>query len=175
VKTIEDMTGLKFPGVLEDANTFPGVLEDENTNSGTVANPVMTPAEMINDENEAPTFTDNYPQVFIAAACINASGDERANEWVSIANYSPNTIDMTGWTLSDTNREPYKLSVGQLESGKTILLKPLKSEDGGQVMLGNSGGTMRLQDKNGQIVDRVQWTRQSEDGSVNVFLFQPAI
>jgi len=112
--------------------------------------------------------SDDYSQIFIAAACVNASGDERANEWVSVANYSPNTVNLDRWTITDTKRKPLTLS-GTLQSGETIRLGPLKSDDGGSLMLSNSGGELRMQDSNNRIVNIVEWTKQAVDGSVQVF------
>jgi len=112
--------------------------------------------------------SDDYSQIFIAAACVNASGDERANEWVSVANYSPNTVNLDRWTITDTKRKPLTLS-GTLQSGETIRLGPLNSDDGGSLMLSNAGGELRMQDSNNRIVNIVEWTKQAVDGSVQVF------
>jgi len=113
------------------------------------------------DEPDEPDLS----KVFIAAAMIKPEGDQRANEWVSIANNSSSTINLDGWTLSDTNREPYLLS-GSLVAGETKKLNPLTSNNGGEVQLGNNGGTLILKTKDGTLVDSVNWKGAGRGKSV---------
>jgi len=161
VKMIEEATGLIFDEVLGDTNPIPF---KPGTNEGMP--PVGSPIEIINPGDTPPEFKDDS-QIFIAAASINPSGHERTEEWVSVANYSPNTVTLDGWTLTDKKRTPLRLS-GTLQSGEAIKINPLKSADGGSVMLANYGGILLLKDPNGTIISRVQWTKQ-KDGSVKVF------
>jgi len=161
IKMIEEATGLKFDEILGEANPIPF---KPGTNEGMP--PVGGPTEMINPGITPPEFDDDS-QIFIAAASINPSGDERANEWVSVANYSPNTVNLDGWTLTDQIRKPLRLS-GTLQSGETIKINPLKSADGGSLMLRNSGGVLTMKDSNSTIISRVLWGKQ-KDGSVKVF------
>lgn len=136
--------------------------------AGTIT-PVNDGSEVVNDPGEIPDLVfGGFSKIFIAAALINPKGrSERSSEWVSIANYSSGDLDLNGWTLSDSKRQPMKIS-GLLSSGRTIYLNPLTSDDGGAVILKNSGGVLTLKDANGDIVDRVLW-ESSKDGEVTIF------
>lgn len=43
--------------------------------------------------------------IVIVSAMVNAVGDERENEWVSIGNFSSENVDFAGWKLDDTNEK----------------------------------------------------------------------
>jgi len=148
IKEVEEKTGIEFPQILHDSNSFA---------------PTMTPT--------TPTTNLSSGGVFIAAALVNPVGNERENEWVSIANYSSKEIDLFGWTLSDDikSRSPLSLS-GKLLPGETQRINPLKNKDGGggQVILRNSGGTLNLIDSDGVIVDKQTYPR-SPEGEVAIF------
>jgi len=134
-------------------------LTDVEEKTGIIFPPIL-------HNNKEPPPTPTPSGIFIAAAFVNPAEDERANEWVSIANYSSKEVDITGWTLSDGKRTPLSLA-GTLESGATTRLNPLKDVNG-QVQLANSGGNLTLKNKNGETIDRKEWTGSS-DGEVNVF------
>ena len=80
-----------------------------------------------NDGTTVASFLDEIsPQVFIAAAFINPPGrDRKANEWVSIANYSTETIDLSNWTIEHVKngrkrRASLKDFTPSLSSGETL-------------------------------------------------------
>ena len=156
-RVIEEATGIKFPEILSLTNPI---------SFGDVE-PIVTPVEVVNPGDDRPEVVKGS-QIFIAATLVNPDGEDRANEWVSIANYSGNTIDLTGWTLSDSYRQPLTLS-GSLLSGETIRLNPLKSADGGEVQLGNSKGSLKLMDAEGRTFDRVEWSTKQKSGAVTMF------
>ncbi len=65
---------------------------------------VDVPEEMIAKEEVRDFAVDQQVPIFIAAAMVNAAGDERDNEWISIINLSDAKVDLKGWTLSDMQR-----------------------------------------------------------------------
>mmetsp|Transcript_8311 Transcript_8311/g.9701 ORF Transcript_8311/g.9701 Transcript_8311/m.9701 type:complete len:103 (+) Transcript_8311:940-1248(+) len=75
----------------------------------------------------------DYSQVIIAAALINPVGKDCTSEWVSIANYSPQQVNLEGWTLSNKGRAPYALS-GFLGCGDILCIRKIKHivKGGGQ-------------------------------------------
>ena len=97
--------------------------------------------------------------IFIAAAMVNPSGDERQSEWVSIINLSSKPVNLEDWTLSDTKHEPLQLnSVLKeqqriLKPGEAVRIQPLNP-----VMLSNRGGVISLYDSKKRRVDRVHYT-----------------
>lgn len=89
---------------------------------------------------------------------INAEGEEIDNEWVSISNFSPENLDLSGWHLNDTTHSPLPLS-GMLESGETLRVgKMYDPSTGVGVQLNNRRGTLELTRNDGAVVDRVTWT-----------------
>lgn len=101
---------------------------------------------------------------------INPAGQDRGNEWVSIANFTSDTVSLDGWTLSDTHRDPLVLS-GELQPGAAVRFEGLESAvDSGSVLLSNKKGTLILSDKEGREIDRVGWkSRDVRDGRATVF------
>lgn len=109
--------------------------------------------------------------IFIAACLVNPGGGnamERKNEWVTVANFSPNELDLAGWTLSDTSgkRNPLTLNA-KLLPGETYRINPLKNEDG-QVILHNKGGTLELIDPDGNVVNEEPYIGAPQ-GEVTIF------
>lgn len=93
---------------------------------------------------------------------VNARGDEIENEWVTVANFSRNEIDLTGWSLSDTERPARALS-GTLESGNTLRVTKLYSKETKTgVKLNNRRGKLELINETGNVVDLVQWTTREQ-------------
>jgi len=169
---VEESTGLIFPEKLRSTNPFSATENIEIVSPPGNGSPVL--------DNPGPPFIPLPPlgppvaeisKIFVAAAFINPAGsDERSKEWISIANYSSNDIDLVGWTIDDqsASRGPLVLS-GSLSSGQTILLSDLKGRNGGEIMLTNSRGSLTLKDNNGSIVDVVDWVERPTDGEVTVF------
>jgi len=165
-REVEQQTGLIFDQVLHSSNPI-----QADGNGGGPVVVVTGPEEIVHNDNDNNNNGSDHPdvpsQVFIAAALINPEGDERAGEWVSIANYSAQELDLTGWTLSDSHRQPMSLS-DTLAPGETLKLNPLQTEDGGKLLLANNGGNLTLRNPDGFIVDRVQWKKVAS-GRVTIF------
>ena len=171
---MEEYTGLIFPEKLRSSNPFSATEIVE-----VVSPPGGGPPGGI-DGPDPPVVPRPPPlgppvaeisKIFIAAAFINPAGsDERSKEWISIANYSSNDINLAGWTIDDqaANRGPLALS-GVLPSGETIRLGDLKGGNGGEIILTNSRGSLTLKTDSGKIVDAVEWVERPADGEVTVF------
>ncbi len=154
---VEFHTGLVFPDVLKSSNPLGTDFPPE---------PIAGGKDVLNLPPKAPA--QDYSQVFIAAALINPKGSDKGHEWVSIANYSGNTLKLEGWGLSDGTGEAMPLS-GEISSGETLCINPRKRElDSCSVTLTNTKGTLKLKDPQGNNVDIVTWTG-SKEGVPTVF------
>ncbi len=85
---------------------------------------------------------------------VNPTGDETANEWVSLQNLEPVTINLTGWKLVDQNNRIKTLS-GKIKPGET---KVFRGKTGlAPLRLPNTKGLLTLFHKDGRRVDRVDY------------------
>ncbi|MEL6900354.1 MAG: DNA/RNA non-specific endonuclease [Cyanobacteria bacterium J06606_4] len=183
VSEIEALTGLDFDDQIYEKNPL---LYNENEEKQEKLNipefperiKVDVPEEMISEEEKRDYALDREVPVYIAAALVNAAGDERANEWVSIINLSTEEVDLTGWTLSDMRREPLALSEAleksdrTLQPGQAVRIQPVEP-----VILSNRSGVITLYDrptkkyKKGRRIDRVHYTKEqaSREGVPIIF------
>ncbi|MEM1300049.1 MAG: DNA/RNA non-specific endonuclease [Pseudomonadota bacterium] len=162
VTEIEEQTGLIFPQNIPDENPLlfnpPGEEDQDRVAALNVDRfperiEVDRPAEVIAPGQAREVVMDDDVDVFIAAALVNASGDERFGEWVSIINLTNAEVDLAGWRLKDPQAE---LAIeGSLGPGEAIQIGPLSP-----IALGNSGGTIGLYDDQDRRIDRVKYPRQ---------------
>ena len=166
ITEIERLTGLEFDDEIYEKNPL---LFDENIDKQEELHiekfperiEVDAPGEMISKDEPRDSVAVDNAAIFIAAAMVNPSGDERASEWVSLINLSSEPVNLEGWTLSDTKHDPLQLnSVLQeqqriLEPGEAVRIQPLSP-----VMLSNRGGVISLYDNQGKgrRIDRVRYT-----------------
>ena len=124
---------------------------------------VDAPGEMIAKDETRDSVAVDKAAIFIAAAMVNPSGDEREFEWVSLINLSSKPVNLEDWTLSDSKHKPLQLnSVLKeeqriLKPGEAVRIQPLSP-----VMLSNRGGVISLYDNQGQgrRIDRVRYTER---------------
>lgn len=186
ITEIENLTGLEFDDDIYEKNPL---LFNENPEKRKELNiekfperiEVDEPEEMISESEPRDAVADDEVPVFIAAAMVNPSGDEREFEWVSILNLSHEPVNLEGWMLSDTKREPlqlnhvFKESERILQPGEAVRIQPLSP-----VMLSNRGGVISLYEKpqpdqsKGRRVDRVQYSpKEAEQQGIPVrFLYR---
>lgn len=109
-------------------------------------------------------FGSDLPPVRIIAALVNAPGDERINEWVTICNFGKDTIDLKGWALSDnSHHEPWPLDGFILEPGQSKRFRSMfESENGPSVQLGNRKGIVVLYNNEGKIADIVAYAGEKK-------------
>ncbi len=107
--------------------------------------------------------TEYIAGIGIACALVDAKGDERREEWVSIVNFSGQNLDLSGWMLSDSKRNPLKL-YGSLRSGESRKIEKLyDARTNTGVILSNKKGTILLLNKEGKLVDRVIYSNRNHN------------
>ena len=160
ITEIEEKTGLIFPPQLPENNPLffnenPDAVTELNVNNFPEHIEVDTPSEMIGMDEKRETVRDEEIAVFIAAALVNAPGNEALGEWVSLINLSNKKVDFDGWKLKDPEGE---LTIeGSLAPGEAMKIGPLAP-----IRLSNRGGTISLYNKAGERVDRVKYPVQSK-------------
>lgn len=186
VSEIETLTGLEFDDQIYEKNPL---LFNENEQAREDLNVVEFPERIAVDEPEElvaagevrDIVADQKVPVYIAAAMVNPSGDERQNEWISIINLSADDIDLNGWTLSDAKRPP--LDLGKvldtnrriLHPGEAVRVQPVEP-----LLLSNNGGVILLFEKprsgetQGRRIDRVHYTPEQTkpEGKPIVFAYR---
>lgn len=138
VSVVEGETGLVFSASVHDADrTSPG----------------RDPPSMVPVRN-----------VYIYRAMPNPAGEDDGNEYVDVVNFGDSTVDLRGWTISDTKRPPATIS-GIVSPNRFRRYQSISP-----VILANSGGTIVLADADGNLVDRVTYSRiQAKSGVVIQF------
>lgn len=92
-------------------------------------------------------------RIRIVAAVANSLGSPDV-ETVTLVNASPEDVDLTGWKLSDRNRNAFPLS-GAIKSGDAVRITI-----GAPMQLSNKGGKITLLDANGKVIDGVSYTKE---------------
>ena len=169
ITEIEELTGLRFSSKVPNNNPLffnenETAKEELNVTDFPERIKVDSPDDLVGMGTERETVLDEEVQVFIAAALINASGDEKLNEWVSIINLSNQRVDFAGWILKD---EQDSLTLeGSLAPGEAMQVAPLSP-----IELGNKGGLISLYNRSGERIDRVKYPPQPEETEDKPFIF----
>ncbi|MDY6938838.1 MAG: DNA/RNA non-specific endonuclease [Cyanobacteriota bacterium] len=183
ITEIERLTGLEFDDEIYEKNPLffnenPEKREELDIPRFPERIEVDAPEELIAAGETRETVAVEEVPIFIAAAMVNPAGDEREGEWVSLVNFSGEAIDLDGWTLSDTQREPLNLnsildeSQRILPPGEAVKVQPLSP-----VMLSNRSGVISLYEKpqpgqsQGRRVDRVRYTAEEAQRQGKVVRF----
>ncbi|MBE9211458.1 DNA/RNA non-specific endonuclease [Plectonema cf. radiosum LEGE 06105] len=166
ITEIERLTGLEFDDEIYEKNPLlfnenPEKQEQLHIQQFPERIEVDAPYEMIAKGEPRDAVAIDNAAIFIAAAMVNPSGDERESEWVSVINLSSEPVNLEGWTLSDTKHEPLQLNSilkeqqRTLKPGEAVRIQPLNP-----VMLSNRGGVISLYDNQGKgrRIDRVSYT-----------------
>lgn len=188
VSEIEDLTGLDFDDKIYAQNPLLfNENEEARENLNIPAFPerieVDEPEEMIARDEVRDFVADRDVPVYISAMMVNAAGDERVNEWISIINLSAEQVELTGWTLSDMKHGALSLNKvlkkdqRVLRPGEAIRVQPVEP-----LMLSNRGGVVTLYDKptkalsKGRRIDRVHYTKAqaSIEGVPIIFAYRQA-
>jgi len=173
VMDIEALTGLRFEDAVPAAN--PLFFNDESGRAPAELPPeqlperieVDSPGEIVGPESPRTVVADEVVDVFVAAALVDAVGDERAGEWISIINLTAATVDLDGWHLSDTKRPARRLT-GSLGPGEAVRVQPLAP-----LALANAGGVIELFHADGRRVDRVKYgAREAGAGKPVIFAYR---
>ena len=170
VAEIERLTGLIFPDAVPDSNPLFFNDNDEARRDLAISHfpehiEVDGSEEIVGRDQKRTPFADQEVDVFIAAALVNPAGSERDNEWISLINLTADTVDLAGWRLSDTKRQPLTLS-GNLGPGEAIRIGPIRP-----LQLANKGGAILLHDDRGRLIDRVKYTKDDAAAEGRVINF----
>nr|WP_256368185.1 DNA/RNA non-specific endonuclease [Mangrovicoccus sp. HB161399] len=156
VTEIEERTGLLFDPQLPDTNPIffnpSPAAAALNVTRLPERREVDMPEEVIREGETREVVRDDEVAVYIAAAMVNAAGDEHLGEWITILNLTGGTVDLSGWTVSDEKRKRRELS-GSLLPGEALRLSPVAP-----LRLSNQGGVIYLYDAEGARIDRVKYT-----------------
>jgi uncharacterized protein YukJ len=98
---------------------------------------------------------DRDGQVRIIAALVNPKDEDPGRESVTLINATPATVDLTGWTLADTNKKRSPIPAKTLAPGETLQIVL----DGKGAQLSNQGGIISLLDEQGIKIDGVSYTK----------------
>ncbi|NET09232.1 MAG: endonuclease [Symploca sp. SIO2B6] len=169
ITEIEELTGLRFSSEVPDGNPLffnenATARENLNVTNFPERIEVDSASEMVGVETRRETIRDQEVPIFIAAALINASGDERLGEWVSIINLSNEHVDLSGWSLKDP-QDSLALE-GSLAPGEAMQVAPLSP-----IELSNQGGTISLYNQAGERIDRVKYPQQPKELENKPFIF----
>lgn len=101
---------------------------------------------------------DGEARLRIMAALVNPLGPAPEAETVTLLNASPETIDLTGWTLADRAKHRLALPASTLPAGATLVV-PVSPT----LSLGNNGGIVTLLDPRELKVHGVSYTRDQAE------------
>ena len=177
ISEIEALTGLEFADEIYEQNPL---YYNENSEAKENLNishfperiEVSSSNEVVGKDDERTYFSDDDIEVYLAAAQVNAKGNERKNEWISILNLTDQVYDFSDWTLSDGKRKPLRIGdavdAKNVAPGHALVVNPLTP-----LQLANKGGIIELFDDQGHRVDRAVYTAddiRSEGFPVNFAL-----
>ena len=102
----------------------------------------------------------------LVAALINPQGHDPGKETVTLLNLSPQSIDLTGWSLKDKFGNTLELTGQSVAAGGTLIVQLPAN----QVILSNKGGKIRLY-RQQELVHEVSYTKAEvgEQGWTTVF------
>jgi len=104
-------------------------------------------------------------RVRIVAALVNPVGPAPELETITLLNSSPDSIDLTGWSVVDRLKQRFAVPAQSLPAGATLQLGVQPP-----VALGNKGGLITLLDGHGLKVDGVAYTAaDAPEGWTTVF------
>ena len=177
IREIEDLTGLRFDDAIYEANPLyysdANATPKENVSTFPEQIEVAKPEDIMAAGDQRQTIKDDIVDIFIAAAMPDPEGSDAGNEWVSLINLGSETIDLTGWVLSDNSDKRVVIdtvvsdpTARVLDPGESIVVKGLEP-----VKLGNNGDIIKLFDADGARIDWVNYTKAMvRSGKPVVFL-----
>ena len=105
----------------------------------------------------------------------NPDGVDAGNEWVSLINLGSDTIDLSGWALSDNSDKRLVLDAVVVDPasrvlgpGESLVVKGLEP-----LMLGNNGDIIKLYDADGARIDWVNYTKPMVSSGKPVVFLSP--
>jgi uncharacterized protein YukJ len=97
-----------------------------------------------------------HPSVYIERALVNPKGDDPGKEVVVIGSTTTESVDLTGWSITDKNNHIEVLDGLLLPGGEShrVVLS------GSTAQLGNKGGTITLKNPAGEQVHAVSYSKE---------------
>ncbi len=160
VSELQQMTGLDFGVEIFDTNPlFYYDREERREDFNVGIFPERIPidnATNIIDFDDVRLNQEHYESrnVAIISAMVNPKGDEKTGEWVTILNRTSKSINLKGWQMLDQKNRKLELN-GTIKAGESITYM---GKGLGKIKLTNSGGSLRLIDKDPCLIDHVTWT-----------------
>jgi uncharacterized protein YukJ len=114
-----------------------------------------TTGHALPDAPEPPPGPNGDARLRIVAALVNPAGPAPETETVTLLNASSDSIDASGWTLADRNKNRLAVPPSTLAAGTTLVV-PVSPT----LALGNNGGIITLLDPEGLKVHGVSYTRE---------------
>jgi uncharacterized protein YukJ len=94
--------------------------------------------------------------VRIVAALVNPAGDDAGHETVTLLNARPESVNLSGWKITNSTGAKFNIQGPVLGSGNTVRISLTDLN----VPLSNKGGTINLLDPNGLKVHGVAYTKE---------------
>lgn len=98
--------------------------------------------------------------VRIVAALVNPAGDDAGHETVTLLNTRPESVPLSGWSISNATGAKFKIQGPVLAPGDTVRISLTDLN----VPLSNKGGTISLLDPQGLVVHGVAYTKEQVSG-----------
>ncbi len=158
---ITRLTGLVFDKTLYQSNPLffnknDDKAEELNIQTFPEKVAVTKPADLIDEGTPRQTqFDPASRHIAIAAMMVNPVGSDSAGEWISIINLTKDTVELEGWKLEDDLERVIELS-GRITTGS---VKKVRMADHGKIKLRNSGGAVKLLNKQNDLVDLFRYTK----------------
>ncbi len=174
VTEIEQLTGLIFDDAIYENNP----LFFTPRNADAALNVVLTPERIeVSDSTEIistetrPTVLDDYVEIYITAAMIDPEGSDKSGEWISVANYSNQIVDLSDWQLSTLKSQRVALKNLTPASLQLMPGESVRLATGGAFLMPNTAGVIYLWNQTGARIDRVNYTKgMIKTGEVLLFM-----
>lgn len=90
----------------------------------------------------------------------NPPGNDAETEFIELFNSGKETVDLIGWTLSDSSKKPYNITQGRIAPEGYLVF--LRKQTG--IALNNTGGdTVILKDASGNEIDGAEYTGSAKE------------
>ncbi len=107
------------------------------------------------DGDDGPTPV-THPMVYIERALVNPKGEDPGKEVVVIGNTTTESVDLTGWSITDKNNNIENLHGVRLAGGESCAVVL----SGSTAQLSNQGGTITLKNPAGEQVHAVSYSKE---------------
>lgn len=160
ITEIERLTGLDFPDDVYERNPL---YFHENRAAGRRLNirnfpervDISRPEDIVHHGTRRIHNADDDIEVYLSAALVRPARS-RGGEWVSLANFEPKPVDVTGWKLTDRVGRTVTLR-GKIQAGGTMRLGGAKLRP---VRLPDDGGLLTLTNQKGDRIDQADYTKK---------------